>query len=283
MLLINAQFSCFRLKSDWLKRIIMNQFVGITPFLFLLFACSTPTHKAPIEDVYVAPPQRVKKHIVAPGETLYSIALVYDLDYKKLSKINSLGNGSAIVPGQILDLDVNSIKPNSASESVVKSDLKAIGATFKYVADEVVRSIQKQTVSPVKKPTESHYSAKVKWSWPVKGEVLTNFKGNNGLNKGIDIRGKLGESVYAAAEGEVVYAGSGLRGYGKLVIIKHNDKFLSAYAHNRVLSVTEGDMVKAGNKIAEVGYTGTTQTAKLHFEIRFDGKPVDPMKYLPTF
>jgi lipoprotein NlpD len=111
--------------------------------------------------------------------------------------------------------------------------------------------------------------------------VVDGFNPSAGLNKGIDIQGKLGEPVVAAADGEVVYSGTGLRGYGKLLIVKHNEQYLSAYAHNRVLLVAEGDRVKAGQKIAEVGFSGTN-TAKLHFEIRLDGKPVNPLQYLPA-
>lgn len=110
--------------------------------------------------------------------------------------------------------------------------------------------------------------------------MIAPFEGDSGVNKGIDLGGKLGESVLAAASGQVVYAGSGLRGYGKLLIIKHNDIFLSAYAHNDHILVKEGDLVKAGQKIADMGSSGTDRV-KLHFEIRSDGKPVDPLKLLP--
>ncbi|WP_257292709.1 peptidoglycan DD-metalloendopeptidase family protein [Endozoicomonas sp. ONNA1] len=118
------------------------------------------------------------------------------------------------------------------------------------------------------------------WHWPANGKVVRMYNNGNGLNKGIDIRGKLGEPVSAAATGEVVYAGSELAGYGKLIIMKHNNSYLSAYAHNKELLVREGDSVKAGQKIAEIGSTGTTEP-KLHFEIRHNGKPVDPMRFLP--
>jgi lipoprotein NlpD len=118
------------------------------------------------------------------------------------------------------------------------------------------------------------------WHWPVAGVILSSFQGNNGLNKGIDLGGKLGEPVLAAASGQVVYSGSGLRGYGKLLIIKHNETFLSAYAHNDRLLVKEGDLVKVGQRIADMGSSGTDRV-KLHFEIRRDGTPVDPLKFLP--
>lgn len=116
-----------------------------------------------------------------------------------------------------------------------------------------------------------------KWVWPANGRVTRGFSGNY---KGIDIEGPRGEPIHATAAGQVVYSGTGLRGYGQLIIIKHNTEFLSAYAHNSVVLVAEGDTVKQGQKIAEMGDSGTNKV-KLHFELRLRGKPVDPQKYLP--
>lgn len=244
----------------------------------VLSSCASPAYKAPVVDANPIPSHRIKTHHVAPGETLYSIALRYDLDYKKLSKINDLGSTYRISPGQVLSLDTSRYhaavnKPAPPAKAPAPS---RVGAPVPTATDQKKRAPERSPTPAVAKPSNA-----VKWSWPVKGEVLERFQGNGGLNKGIDIRGKLGEPVLAAADGEVVYSGSGLRGYGKLVIVKHNDQFLSAYAHNRVLVVAEGDKVKAGQKIAEVGFSGTN-TAKLHFEIRVDGKPVDPLGYLPS-
>jgi len=118
----------------------------------------------------------------------------------------------------------------------------------------------------------------VEWMWPSTGRVLAGF--SKGTNKGVDILGKVGDPVFASASGRVVYSGTGLRGYGKLVIIKHNDTFLSAYAHNSNLLVKEGQNVVKGQKIAEIGNTDSPQV-KLHFEIRRQGEPVDPLKFLP--
>jgi lipoprotein NlpD len=119
---------------------------------------------------------------------------------------------------------------------------------------------------------------KVDWAWPLAGKVVARFADPG--NKGLDIAGKLGDPVHASAPGRVVYSGSGLRGYGKLVIIKHNPTYLSAYAHNNQILVKEGQNVTKGQKIGEVGATDT-DTPKLHFEIRRLGKPVDPLKFLP--
>jgi lipoprotein NlpD len=119
----------------------------------------------------------------------------------------------------------------------------------------------------------------VNWAWPASGPVLQGF--DEQRNKGLDIGGKVGDAVLAAAEGRVVYAGSALRGYGNLVILKHNGTFLSAYAHNQTLLVKEDQVVKRGQRIAEMGSTDA-ERVQLHFEIRRDGKPVDPARYLPT-
>lgn len=251
--------------------------IEISIILCALSACSSPSHKAPVVDATPIPTHRIKTHHVAPGETLYSIALRYDLDYKKLSKINGLDSSYRISPGQLLNLDTSTYV---SSPSVSSAPAKATVARSKAPPPSLSTGTKKQSVVKSPPPAVVRPNSKIAWAWPVKGEVLETFQGNGGLNKGIDIRGKLGEPVLAAADGEVVYSGSGLRGYGKLVIVKHNEQFLSAYAHNRVLVVAEGDKVKAGQKIAEVGFSDTNM-AKLHFEIRLDGKPVDPLGYLP--
>jgi lipoprotein NlpD len=117
-----------------------------------------------------------------------------------------------------------------------------------------------------------------RWRWPAKGKVVTSFSRSGG--KGIDIAGKFGQVIVAASDGSVVYSGSGLIGYGQLIIVKHNKRYLSAYAHNNKILVKEGDTVKGGQRIAEMGRSGSNR-AMLHFEIRRDGKPIDPMRYLP--
>ena len=128
------------------------------------------------------------------------------------------------------------------------------------------------------KSSESSSNDEIAWNWPANGKLLGTF--SEGGNKGIDIGGRAGEAVLAASGGKVVYSGSGLRGYGKLVIVKHNNNFLTAYAHNQNILVKEGQMVNKGQKIAEMGNTDADQV-KLHFEVRRQGKPVDPLKFLP--
>jgi lipoprotein NlpD len=132
---------------------------------------------------------------------------------------------------------------------------------------------------PKPAPAADEEDDRLEWLWPATGKIVTGFSDTANL-KGIDIAGKAGQPVIASAAGKVVYAGTGLRGYGKLVIVKHNNSYLSAYAHNKDLLVKEGQQVTRGQKIAEMGNTDSDEV-KLHFEIRKLGKPVDPIKYLP--
>ncbi len=211
-----------------------------------------------------------KTHRVQKGETLYSIAFRYGVDYKELSKRNGIGKNYTIYPGQIIYLDVQAAPVTNKSPAVAKP---VPAKTRTQVAKKPVSSTPKPTISTVQ-------FTDFRWSWPAKGRILRPYSPKSGLNKGIDIEGRLGEPVLSAAPGTVVYAGDGLRGYGRLVIIKHNDQFLSAYAHNSKLLVKEGEVIKGNQKIAEIGSSGT-DTTKLHFEIRREGEPVDPLLYLP--
>jgi lipoprotein NlpD len=148
-------------------------------------------------------------------------------------------------------------------------------------ADPTVAGEAPKTTVPAEKPTPpAADDESVEWAWPVAGKILAGFNDSSG-SKGVDIAGTRGQPVHAAASGKVVYSGAGLRGYGKLVIIKHNKTYLSAYAHNSQILVKEGQEVAKGQKIAEVGDSDTDRT-KLHFEIRKLGKPIDPMRYLPA-
>lgn len=151
--------------------------------------------------------------------------------------------------------------------------------TDKPVAPETAKPAAPAAEEPADKTAAPVDDEAVEWSWPAKGKVLANF--NDAGSKGVDIAGEQGQPVYAAAPGKVVYSGSGLRGYGKLIIIKHNKTYLSAYAHNSQLLVKEGQAIAKGQKIAEMGNSDTDKV-KLHFEIRKLGRPVDPAKYLPA-
>lgn len=261
-----------------------RQVIYILIALFALCACTS--QPAQVQDRDQPPSRKLNQHHVSPGETLYSIAWRYDVDHRKLARYNDIAPPFTIYPGQVLQVDVGNMsaaKSASKAESTrrKKPQSRAKEATTPP-ADNQKASKRSKNTTPSKRESSppSLVGGAPDWQWPVRGRVLSAFGASTGLNQGIDIAGKLGDSVEAAAAGHVVYAGSGLRGYGNLVIIKHNETYLSAYAHNHRLKVSEGDVVKVGQTIAEMGSSGTDK-AKLHFEIRRDGKPVDPIGYLP--
>lgn len=261
------------------KHILFN----ILIIVVFLSACSARENLAPLVDHNQPPSTKVLHHIVAPGETLYSIAWRYDIDYKKLARSNNISSSYRIYPGQKIDLTLRKSvpKPTSSARVIEPKKPNPPAKTHTQVSDSSAPTRLKKPEPPSKKaPAPKVVQNKLVWSWPARGDILTSFSFKGGLNKGIDIAGNLGESVLAASSGKVVYAGDGLRGYGKLIIIKHSEKYLSAYAHNQVLTVREGSEVKRGDQIAKMGKTGTDKV-KLHFEIRYDGKPVNPIAYLP--
>lgn len=191
---------------------------------------------------------------VEKGDTLYSLAKENELPAWKLASINGLKKPYVIYPGQQLRL-----KGAASGKPPAVPKVNQSGKTW----------------------TAADSNRSVSWQWPVKGKVISKFNKNKSDAKGINIAGAIGNSVKAAAPGKVVYSGNGLISYGNLVIIKHSRSYLSAYAHNRKLLVKEGQSVKIGQKIAELGKTGA-EKPQLHFEIRKNGKPVNPLLYLPS-
>lgn len=170
---------------------------------------------------------------------------------------------------------------SSPPSTTTKVEQTANKTSTQTVAQQPTKEyVEKQNINNSAKSTSSSNSSVASWKWPTKGRVVDKFSSGDQGNKGIDIAGSRGQSVVSTADGSVVYSGSALRGYGNLVIVKHNDKYLSAYAHNDTLLVKEGQSVKAGQKIATMGSSGRTDV-RLHFEIRYQGKSVDPMRYLP--
>lgn len=256
--------------------------INILITLLAISACSSNRY-VPVNERNQPPQNTLSSHRVARGETLFSIAWRYGLDYKSLARNNNINSSYTIYPGQLLSLKAQkksawqpSKRARSTSSSAAASTVKKSSSVKKAAP---ARSVKKS--KSVKKPTSTEgYSTKFSWQWPASGKLLKKYSQGSSLNKGIDIGGKKGESVITAAPGRVVYSGDGLRGYGKLVIVKHNEIYLSAYAHNSRILVKEDQVVKAGQKIAEMGSSGTDKNM-LHFEIRRDGKPVDPLKYLP--
>ena len=190
------------------------------------------------------------------GDTLYALAQRYQVSAKQLASVNRLKSPYVITPGQTLKLKAPEASRATAAKPAAASNTRAAASL----------------------PNDNR---KISWRWPVQGTLITTFSSNKSDRKGIDIAGHEGKPIKAAAAGKVVYSGNGLISYGNLVIIKHNRNYLSAYAHNRKLMVKEGDTIKAGQTIAELGKTGA-DSPRLHFEIRKNGKPVNPLKYLPT-
>jgi lipoprotein NlpD len=201
---------------------------------------------------------------VKRGDTLARIALDNGQSPRDLAQWNNMSN-----PNQIEIGDLILVKPPANSKMTVKPIPKTAADTPKTDATKVDAPKADSAKEMVAEPG-------IRLSWPAKGKVTEEFSEKT---KGIDIAGKLGEPVTAASDGKVVYAGNSLRGYGNLVIIKHDNTYLTAYAHNRALLVKEGDAVKKGQKIAEMGDTDTN-SVKLHFELRVNGKPVNPTPYL---
>jgi lipoprotein NlpD len=193
-------------------------------------------------------------HVVRSGETLSAIANRYGKDHRDLARWNRLGDGTLIYPGQVIRLT-----PPSGG-TVARSSSRSAPAP-------------KRTVPPP--PTDPP----PKWSWPTDGRIVADFDEDTGVNTGVLIAGRAGQPVRAAAEGRVVYSGSGLIGYGQLIILKHNDTYLSAYGYNASLLVKEGDNIKKGQRIATMG-EGPGQKPRLHFEIRRNGKPINPRQFL---
>ncbi|MGR5237277.1 peptidoglycan DD-metalloendopeptidase family protein [Vibrio alfacsensis] len=257
---------------------------------------------------------------VKKGDTLYFIAYVTDRDVNDLIRYNELSAPYTIFPGQKLKLwapkyvapkfghkvepvvvpvVVKMPTPVTKSSTVSKPPKSSKSSTQKpaSTSTKVVKKQPPKTVEQSKakeyvgtkvnlnvKPKPPVTTAKndkvSKWLWPTKGRVIKNFSAGEQGNKGIDIAGQRGQSIVSTAPGTVVYSGNALRGYGNLIIVKHNDNYLSAYAHNDRLLVSEGQSVKSGQKIATMGSSGS-KSVKLHFEIRYQGKSVNPKRYLP--
>lgn len=215
-------------------------------------------------------------HQVEPGETLYSIAWRYDLDFRKLARANGIREPFVISRGQLLSLDTSKIS-SAAAKTVNKSAKKTKIVASKAKSNVTVpRPKVAKTLSNKSKSTsnQSVYSTNWTWKWPIKGKITASYSLAK-LHKGIKIKSVSRAAVRSSAPGVVVYAGEGLRGYGKLVIVKHSEILLSAYAHNDQIMVREGQSVKQMEIISRLGSDGT-----MYFEIRKDGYPVDPEIYL---
>lgn len=256
-------------------------------------------------------------YTVRKGDTMFLIAYISGLDVKELAALNNMKEPYNLSVGQTLKVSNGrsqsvaqpavAPQPQTPVQQPVSSEPTVTytpGANgTQYGSDGTITGPVKATAgglppvntAPVNQPVQiqnqpivsqpipqdnAPVASTIAWRWPTSGNVVQGFSSSDGGNKGIDIGGSRGQAVNAAADGRVVYAGNALRGYGNLIIIKHNDDFLSAYAHNDSILVKDQQEVKAGQQIAKMGNTGTNDV-KLHFEIRYKGKSVDPTRYLP--
>lgn len=219
-------------------------------------------YSAPIISLDQPPSIRIVTHQVSRGDTLYSIAWRYDLDFRELGAANGLYPPYELKTGQVLSLDTSSAKPVARARKSSESSNRS-------------RQRASTTSSPAQSAVKTAvYSKNLQWQWPVEGKVVEDYDPKK-LRKGLSIKSVSGSMVHPAAPGIVVYVGDGLRGYGKLVIVKHSDLLLSAYAHNEKIMVKEGQNVKNTEIISKLGPKGT-----LYFEIREDGYPVNPTIYI---
>lgn len=283
----------------------------------VLAGCASPSHRAPVEDrggavgrgaagvAGLSDPARPLPgaenagkpgyYTVRPGDTLIRIGLDTGQNWRDIVRWNSLDNPNVIEVGQVLRVAPPASEAATTVASVrpvvpprvetrpldgrmpMNGEMPASQAAVPAVpAASAAAAAPKPTPVPV---AAAKSDEDITWAWPAGGSVVAPF--DETRNKGLGIAGKAGDPVLAAADGRVVYAGSGLRGYGNLVIVKHNNTYLTAYAHNQTLLVKEDQTVRRGQKIAEMGSTDADRV-KLHFEIRRQGKPVDPARFLPT-
>jgi lipoprotein NlpD len=296
-----------------------RQFLTLLIIAVLLAGCTTGKYRAPIHEGGKADAKsaedadwRPEVYVVQKGDTMYSIAFNYGYDYHELAEMNgikdptliSIGQQIRLFPGRqatevaaavvevkqienLLKEQPKLVKYNYSEKALaqivkVQDTPSRIVTTFATPDNHKAGKPQAVAVKPVvaaAPAVATGKEAKLDWGMPAQGRVIARFS-EAANRKGIDIAGTLGQPVVASASGKVVYSGSGLRGYGKLIIIKHSDTYLSAYAHNDQIHVKEGQSVTRGQKIAAMGSTDADRV-KLHFEVRRLGKPVDPAKYLP--
>jgi lipoprotein NlpD len=264
--------------------------LGLLTALTLL-ACSNKGRLAPVEDRTLGAPQKTAKalpgaenagkagfYTVRQGDTLLRIGLDHGQSARDLARWNNLDNPNLIETGQVLR-----VSPPAQEAAAARPAGPAVTAGPAAAAQAASAASAPTAAKPVaaapSTPANTEGDDPIAFQWPVRGPLIAGF--DEAKNKGLDIAGKAGDPVLAAADGKVVYAGSGLRGYGNLIILKHNNTYLTAYAHNQTLLVKEEQTIKRGQKIAEMGNSDADQV-KLHFEIRRQGKPVDPAKYLPA-
>lgn len=273
-----------------------------------LVGCGGSDTRAPVEDRHARLAPTGDSYTVQRGDTLYSIAFRYRLDFRRLAAANGIPAPYTIYPGQRIRLKEGALPggalPSSTTAAAPRAPAvprpvlpatpaPAVSASRPAAATAYPAQPPATAAAPVNKPVPVTKPSPVPdnnsaaapvggpvraWRWPTAGRVVRGYSPS--VHKGIDIDGSRGDAINAVADGVVVYSGTGIVGFGELLIVKHNEEYLSAYGHNERLLVKEGERVSAGQKIAEKGSSGT-DSVKLHFEIRREGKPVDPQALLP--
>lgn len=254
--------------------------------LIALAGCASKGQRAPVVDLTNPPASTASatpgSYVVKSGDTLFKIARANNVDVDTIKRLNNLSDPNQIHVGQVLKLSGSGggqPQPITGGKIPAKPLEPAEGgATGGEPAPAPATPATPATPAETKPVTRAADVGVINWGWPSTGQILQTFNANS---KGIDIAGNPGDPVVAAADGKVMYSGNGVRGLGNLIIINHQNGFITAYAHNRALLVKTGQDVKRGAKIAELGQSDTN-APKLHFEIRRQGTPVDPMQYLPA-
>lgn len=259
--------------------------------LLLVGSCSSRIQPAPVMtlNTTVAKQNNLteiagESYQVQKGDTLFAVAFYSGNDYRDIAKYNNLSPPYSIYPGQTLKLVIAPVKNNNNKNNGVPPKSRDIA---KVIVDpkktqaygESEEKIHLKKSKNEYKPSNKPYR-NLAWVWPATGKSTSAVVGSDGTNRGVDIKGELYSPILAAASGKVVYAGNALKGYGNLVIIKHENNLLSAYAHNNTILVGEQTYVKQGQQVATMGSTGSSDVM-LHFEIRRKGKSLDPLKFLP--
>jgi lipoprotein NlpD len=235
------------------------------------------------ERVVIVPERAIgpDDYLVVRGDTMYSIAFRHQLDYRQLARWNGVGSDYLIYPGQVLRLKAPQGAAPASRERIVTGEIESVGmddVTAVRPRPVTADSPPPRVPPPPEEPAQTAVGG-YQWTWPTAGSVVRRF-GQEG-NRGLDLGGSDGQAVVAAAPGRVVYSGNALKGYGELIIIKHDELYLSAYGYNAKRHVKEGDIVTAGQPIAAMG-RGPENRPLLHFEIRRSGKPVNPATLLPA-
>ncbi|MET0211219.1 MAG: peptidoglycan DD-metalloendopeptidase family protein [Burkholderiaceae bacterium] len=296
-----------------MQQLLRLPLLSVPVLVLALVGCAVPPHRAPVEERSVgnrqpasaatpansAPAADAVKplpgaenagkpgyYTVKPGDTLIRIALENGQGWRDVARWNGMDNPNLIEVGQVLRVVTPGVDPTAVTTrplTAARVETRPLSGAAPVASSPVASASAPATVSTPPSPAAAAIATRdddeITWGWPAAGSVSSGF--DEVRNKGLAFSGKAGDSVFAAADGRVMYAGAGLRGYGNMIIIKHSTNYLTAYAHNQTLLVKEDQVVRKGQKIAEMGNSDADQV-KLHFEVRKQGKPIDPAKLLPA-